>query len=139
VKVSSAANVSNPTGDKDGGKGVCSLSATFPRYTHMSLRRCAYRNKLCPANVGCHYDLRMHKDVYLCGREQLYDQGYLREGDYIHSCVTLNVPCPPNYGRYFNTAVVSADPSVAVPLYLTVSLSCLVMVLTPSIFMLLVT
>jgi hypothetical protein len=32
----------------------------------------------------------------------------------IYILVTLNVPCPPNYGRYFDTAVVSTDPSVAV-------------------------
>jgi hypothetical protein len=61
------------------------------------------------------------------------------EGENIHSCVTLNVPCLPNYGRYFNTAVVSAIPLLLLmPLYSTVSLSCLVMVLTPSIFMLFV-
>jgi hypothetical protein len=71
LKVSSAANVSNSTGDKDGGKGVFAIR-DIPSGTRICPYVGVHRNKPCPASVGCQYDLHMHKDVYLCGREQLY-------------------------------------------------------------------
>jgi hypothetical protein len=87
VRVSSAANVSNPTGDKDFGKGVFAIR-DIPSGTRICPYVGVHRNKPCPASVlivnmtsACTY-----KDVYLCGREQLYDQGYLMEGENIHSC-----------------------------------------------------
>lgn len=104
VEVSERSNLSNPAGVVGGGKGLFAKVA-IARGTKI----CPYvghsRAKPCPAEEGCHYDMRFDKRTVICARELEYDFGYLMGFDNTtRGCRTLAMPTPPNYGRYANSA-----------------------------------
>ena len=104
LEVRETANVSNPTGTAGGGKGVFAKKLIPP-----GTRVCPYggfhQRKPCPAEENCQYDLRMDEGLYVCGRNALYDVGYLMAAHQEKhlAFVTSKLKSPPNYGRYFNT------------------------------------
>lgn len=105
LEVRESANVSNPTGKPGGGKGVFAK-----KHISAGTRVCPYvgqhRPKPCAAELGCQYDLRLEKGFFICGRETLYDIGYLMSANQERhqAFITSELPCPPNYGRFMNTA-----------------------------------
>ena len=105
LEVSERPNVSNPGGESGRGKGVFAK-----KFIPAGTRVCPYLGRCqsgrCAPDVACQYDLQLERGFFLCAREKMYDIGYLQvtnqERD--HSFITEDAPCPPNYGRYFNTA-----------------------------------
>lgn len=111
LEVSERANVSNPEGKAGGGRGVFA-KCNIPEGT----RLCPYvgdrRTSACPADVHCAYDLQVDAKIVVCARNRLYDTGYLAFFDESrhYNAVHVNAPCPPNFGRYFNTLQGRRDP-----------------------------
>lgn len=108
LEVSERANVSNPEGVSNRGKGVFAKQ-DIPSGTRLCPYVGYHRKKPCPSEEGCQYDLRMAAGFYVCARKWTHDIGYLQvcatsESARDHSFIKESLPCPPNYGRYFNTA-----------------------------------
>lgn len=111
LEVSERANVSNPRGVSNCGKGVFAR-CDIPKDTRVCPYVGRHVNRACPASENCQYDLRMADQCYICAREVLYDVGYLQTGAQHgheedvrdHTFIKDKRPCPPNFGRYFNTA-----------------------------------
>lgn len=111
LEVSEGPNVSNPHGVQNRGKGVFA-KRDIPIGTRLCPYVGSYRNAPCPRSENCEYDLRVTQGFCICARESLYDIGYLQTGARDdsgkglrdHSFIKMDLPSPPNYGRYFNTA-----------------------------------
>ena len=105
LEVRESCNVSNPDGRSGGGKGVFAQKL-IPAGTRVCPYVGQHQAKPCPSAMKCQYDLRLEKGFYICGRETLYDVGYLMAAhqERHQAFITSELPCPPNYGRFVNTA-----------------------------------
>lgn len=105
LEVRESSNVSNPDGILGGGKGVFAKKL-IPAGTRVCPYVGAHRSKPCPSELQCQYDLRLERGFYICGRDTLYDVGYLMAAnpERHQAFVTAEMKCPPNYGRFINTA-----------------------------------
>eukprot|EP00603_Paraphysomonas_imperforata_P001246 CAMPEP_0114434028 /NCGR_PEP_ID=MMETSP0103-20121206/12021_1 /TAXON_ID=37642 ORGANISM="Paraphysomonas imperforata, Strain PA2" /NCGR_SAMPLE_ID=MMETSP0103 /ASSEMBLY_ACC=CAM_ASM_000201 /LENGTH=285 /DNA_ID=CAMNT_0001603845 /DNA_START=243 /DNA_END=1100 /DNA_ORIENTATION=+ len=110
LEVSEGPNASNKNGTPGEGKGVfakCNIPA--------GVRVCPYvgkhKNCPCPPDEGCQYDLQLAPGIFICARDTPVDIGYLQTGygDKDHTFIKAPEACPPNFGRYFNTAMAGAE------------------------------
>ena len=116
LDVRESANVSNPGGLPGKGKGVFAAVFILP-----GTCLCPYvgvaQKRACPEEVQCQYDLRLADKVFFCARNKPYDIGYLaaacKPGENPLNHVKADVPCPPNFGRYFNTGMSEGDNNCA--------------------------
>mmetsp|Transcript_11967 Transcript_11967/g.22144 ORF Transcript_11967/g.22144 Transcript_11967/m.22144 type:complete len:290 (+) Transcript_11967:1926-2795(+) len=110
LEVRESSNVSNPEGKPGGGKGVFAKKK-IPAGTRVCPYVGTHQRKPCPAVEECQYDLRMDKDLYICGRDVLYDVGYLMAANQERhqAFIKSKLPCPPNYGRFLNTATAGSE------------------------------
>ena len=108
IEVSERPNVSNPTGEPGKGKGVFAKRDLLP-----GTMLCPYvgktYDKRCDPERGCHYDMKVGENYYVCAHDLPYDIGYLyfvEPADRPHGYLDVTqvgCPAPPNYGRYFNS------------------------------------
>ena len=108
IEVSERPNVSNPTGEPGKGKGVFAKRDLLPGTMLCPYVGKAY-TKRCDPQRGCHYDMKVGENYYVCAHDLPYDVGYLyfvKPSDRPHGyddVTQVGCPAPPNYGRYFNS------------------------------------